>query len=137
MWKKIIWMAGILSAHNLKHIVLSSDLFLPFFLLSLKKKHTHSFSCIFQLKYRKRQHFCTTCAQRIRSVEVEKVLPRMVFINYSYCFRIWESSRNICISLLTIMEFEVRGSVVNDCVTGWGLKQIFPILITRYGNKQY
>lgn len=137
-------MAGILSAHNLKHFVLSSNLFLPFFCSQLKKKtYVYSFSSVSQLKSRKLQHLHTMCAQRIFSLEVEKVekvLPRMVFKNHSYCFRIWESSRNICISLLTIMEFEVRCSTVNDGVTGWGLKQktiFFCILITRYSNEQY
>lgn len=111
-------MAGILSAHNLKHSVLSSNLFLPLFFCSQLKKKTYvySFSSVSQLKSTKHQHLHTMCTQRIHSLEiekVEKVLPRMVFINHSYT-RIWESSRNICISLLTIMKFEVRCSIVNE-----------------------
>lgn len=114
-------MADILSAHNLKHSVLSSNLFLPLFFCSQLKKKTYvySFSSVSQLKSTKHQHLHTMCTQIIHSLEiekvekVEKVFPRMVFINHSYT-RIWESSRNICISLLTIMEFDVRCSIVNE-----------------------
>lgn len=62
---------------------------------------------------------------------------------YSHCFSTWKSSRNIYFSPVMVREFEVTGSVVNDCCSWLSLNQktVVPlesdVQIPGFSNKQH